>query len=378
MPDGSRCCRFPYKGVHVEITEDDWRLISSGALDRFPLEHPFEEDQIAEMATLDILEQRTSILYKKADEVAARARILHHKLGQRKNDLSRRRSQDSGSSRHQPANLPGRQHSFTPSYDLHADLLQQFLTAPSSLIKSRSTSGAGLSASSHGPISPTFNPPLYHQHRLSTQSLRSLGGTSHDTHMANAAENRGEVLRSLINLITEKLSKGDVINPPCDRCRRLRLPCIKHLTACQGCTKKHARCSWKSVTDEEAARVKYELGIDAETAVDSDTDPQGLRDGRIARPPLESRASMLSSEGTSRPESRADTDVGMPTVQSPDSLPGTRNELSPYSRTLSLPTGLGGMSLLREQMQTRGSGPMLNDMDPTRRRHDESFHPPSR
>ncbi|OAA35782.1 hypothetical protein NOR_07799 [Metarhizium rileyi] len=72
MPDGGRCCRFAYNNVHVEITEDDWRLISSGALDRFPLEHPFEEDETAELATLDILEQRASILYKKADEKKSR------------------------------------------------------------------------------------------------------------------------------------------------------------------------------------------------------------------------------------------------------------------------------------------------------------------
>ncbi|KID95912.1 hypothetical protein MAJ_08130, partial [Metarhizium majus ARSEF 297] len=244
MPDGSRCCRFSYNGVLAEITEDDWRLISSGALDRFPLEHPFEEDETAELATLDILEQRASILYKKADEVAARARILHHRLGHRKNDLSRRRSQDIGGPRHQPTNTPGRQHSFSPSYDLHADLLQQFLTMAPSNIKPQSASDAGLSAINLGPSSPSVHSPHHHQHRLSTQSSRPPGGTLLDNQMVNSAESRGEILRSLICQSTDRLSKGNVINPPCDRCRRLRLPCIKHLTACQGCTKKHAKCSW--------------------------------------------------------------------------------------------------------------------------------------
>ncbi|PNP74138.1 hypothetical protein FNYG_12512 [Fusarium nygamai] len=75
--DGTRCCQFVLKGSQVEIMEDDWRLVWSGALDRFPLDHPLEEDETAELATLDILEQRTSILYKKADEVAARALAVH-------------------------------------------------------------------------------------------------------------------------------------------------------------------------------------------------------------------------------------------------------------------------------------------------------------
>lgn len=47
------------------------------------------------------------------------------------------------------------------------------------------------------------------------------------------------------------LQRGDRIVPPCDRCRRLHMDCLKNLTACMGCTKKHAKCSWKDVNDEE-------------------------------------------------------------------------------------------------------------------------------
>lgn len=47
------------------------------------------------------------------------------------------------------------------------------------------------------------------------------------------------------------LQRGDRIVPPCDRCRRLHMDCLKNLTACIGCTKKHAKCSWKEVNDEE-------------------------------------------------------------------------------------------------------------------------------
>ena len=57
--------------------------------------------------------------------------------------------------------------------------------------------------------------------------------------------------RVLMAAKIEKLSRGDTIYPPCDRCRRLKFDCTKHLTACSACTKKHAKCSWKDVKDGE-------------------------------------------------------------------------------------------------------------------------------
>ncbi|KAK5154978.1 hypothetical protein LTR04_005893 [Oleoguttula sp. CCFEE 6159] len=49
----------------------------------------------------------------------------------------------------------------------------------------------------------------------------------------------------------EKLPRGARLIPPCDRCRRLQMDCLKNLTACAGCTKKHARCAWRDVCDAE-------------------------------------------------------------------------------------------------------------------------------
>lgn len=49
----------------------------------------------------------------------------------------------------------------------------------------------------------------------------------------------------------EELQRGERVVPPCDRCRRLHMDCLKNLTACMGCTKKHAKCSWKDVKEEE-------------------------------------------------------------------------------------------------------------------------------
>ncbi|KAH7185290.1 uncharacterized protein B0J16DRAFT_127166 [Fusarium flagelliforme] len=274
-PDGSRCCQFILKGSQVEILEDDWRLVWSGALDRFPLDHPLEEDETAELATLDILEQRTSILYKKADEVAARARILNHRLGQRKQDIRRRRStQDPSPSRYQPTNsttssTPQRTvASFGAGYDLHADLLQQFLTASASPPPSRSTSVTGI------PITTISHPSPSHSITHSQTHGPRYSHTT-DTTVQPAADGREATFRSLITQRTDQLGKGDIITPPCDRCRRLRVECVKHLTACSGCTKKHAKCSWKTVTDEEFRQLKREMGLKDEMDVDgqSDTGP---------------------------------------------------------------------------------------------------------
>ncbi|EXJ87499.1 hypothetical protein A1O3_04459 [Capronia epimyces CBS 606.96] len=49
----------------------------------------------------------------------------------------------------------------------------------------------------------------------------------------------------------DSMWKGERIIPPCDRCRRLHMDCLKNLTACMGCTKKHAKCSWKEIKAHE-------------------------------------------------------------------------------------------------------------------------------
>ena len=49
----------------------------------------------------------------------------------------------------------------------------------------------------------------------------------------------------------DNMWKGDRVIPPCDRCRRLHMDCLKNLTACIGCTRKHAKCSWKEVKADE-------------------------------------------------------------------------------------------------------------------------------
>ncbi|KAL8720018.1 MAG: hypothetical protein Q9225_003063 [Loekoesia sp. 1 TL-2023] len=66
----------------------------------------------------------------------------------------------------------------------------------------------------------------------------------------------------------EQLNRGDRVQPPCDRCRRLHMDCLKNLTACMGCTKKHAKCSWKDVTELELIENPLVLRSTREEAMD--------------------------------------------------------------------------------------------------------------
>ncbi|CAG8002114.1 unnamed protein product [Penicillium salamii] len=67
----------------------------------------------------------------------------------------------------------------------------------------------------------------------------------------------------------EELHRGERVIPPCDRCRRLHMDCLKNLTACAGCTKKHAKCSWRDVKEEEisAMRTGLSMGYPDRTAL---------------------------------------------------------------------------------------------------------------
>ncbi|KUI72704.1 hypothetical protein VM1G_08124 [Cytospora mali] len=263
-PDRGRYCTCYLKGNQIEITEDDWRLIKSGTLDRFNLAppQPLEEDEDSELATIEILEQRLQVLIKKADEVARKARQLKYHLSGRKAAIDARRIVPSPPIRNagfQPLNHQHSQASSSKSkFDLRADLLQQFTSSqPSRIPGQTSMSLPTTPVIPHGPHnskmavqtthpsssrpSPGVPDPQQSQQRSVTQSYDPA-----DAH------------RPLITARIEKLAKGDTIYPPCDRCRRLRVLCIKHLTACQGCTKKHAKCSWKGMMDEEVAWLKRE------------------------------------------------------------------------------------------------------------------------
>ncbi|KAH7309131.1 hypothetical protein B0I35DRAFT_93944 [Stachybotrys elegans] len=342
LPNGTRCCQFFWKdGRQVEINEDDWRLISTGALDRFSLERPFEEDEVVEMATLDILETRTTFLYKRADEIAARARMLHHRLGNRRRSITRlNKSPDDPNSPYRTLNVLQRSTSGGAAYDLHADLLQQF-TAPTAPASPGQVPGGIMSGSSTGQVSPL----MYTQsHRTAGQPGRGSIGAASDPGSRVLPDHQTDVLRALITQRTEKLAKGELINPPCDRCRRLRVQCVKHLTACQGCTRKHARCSWKATTEQEVAMIKQEMGIPVDIELEGEREHARIRDNLAAdrsQQPLDITPSPRAIEGPSRPSSRGtdQTGIGLGGMYSPKSMPPLRQEAAPERRRTSLPPG---------------------------------------
>ncbi|KAI1327010.1 hypothetical protein F5Y16DRAFT_373011 [Xylariaceae sp. FL0255] len=262
MPTGMRCCQFPLKGTQVEIGEDDWRLIKSGALDRFKLvpPEPLEEDETAEVATLDILEQRLQVLIKKADEVAGKARQLNYHLSGRKASIHARHGSKFQSVN--PAQAPT-----NPGYDVHADLLQQFMAPPQ-------VGGHRLSSVSSLPPTPNPMLPTSSTSRPSFQqpSLASSSRPSPSYVSESQAKDTEEEYRTIITSKIEQLPRGNIIRPPCDRCRRLKTSCVKHLTACQGCTKKHTKCTWKKLTEEEIA------GLSGDMAVEGEEEEEELRD----------------------------------------------------------------------------------------------------
>lgn len=123
-------CRFSMKNVDVQISWDDWRLIRSGALDRFSLvpPKPLEEDERIELTTLDIIEDRVYSIIQKADEIARKARQLNYHLSGRKAAVTARYTLQHASELDQP---PARHRELKPDPDLRAHVLQQFLSQAS-------------------------------------------------------------------------------------------------------------------------------------------------------------------------------------------------------------------------------------------------------
>lgn len=122
----------------------------------------------------------------------------------------------------------------------------------------------------------------------------------------------------------EELQRGERILPPCDRCRRLHMDCLKNLTACVGCTKKHAKCSWKDVKEEEL----------------HNSQPQnhsGREGERGSHDPA--RTSIPPTPGSRRPEDAETSNQAHPTKSTADSTsahPEARHQQS-SSSSLDLP-----------------------------------------
>lgn len=234
-----KVCRFWIKNQRLQISENDFRLIVSGVPARMLPEQLNPDDENAELVTLDILGSRLSVLIKKADEVASRTRQLNYAMKGRKNAILARRSgdsfplsdqqggnQNSGEWPSQSNNSP-----YLGSGPSEEDLLRQF-----SLVRDASTPGGKNKA-----FNPTFT-------SINQSNQRS---SPHPRSKKEKALQDDPPYRALMVSYIEKLNRGDNIWPPCDRCRRLKLQCVKNYTACLGCTKKHCKCYFREVETDE-------------------------------------------------------------------------------------------------------------------------------
>lgn len=108
----------------------------------------------------------------------------------------------------------------------------------------------------------------------SAQSYTTPHGQSQATTPAPKEKDNDGPYKSEMVARMETLKRGDRVLPPCDRCRRLHMDCIKNLTACAGCTKKHAKCSWRDVRDTELLGPDAgKIPISNAMEVDSDREP---------------------------------------------------------------------------------------------------------
>ncbi|KAJ5682620.1 hypothetical protein N7462_005785 [Penicillium macrosclerotiorum] len=147
----------------------------------------------------------------------------------------------------------------------------------------------------------------------------------------------------------EELPRGERVNPPCDRCRRLHMDCLKNLTACVGCTKKHAKCSWRDVKEEELRAVwNTPMPREPRDPIDDERGPALPLPTFAASP-----SAPISAERLVRgPEPLSDAHYSGHSRR--ESAPGAPHNTSGSGASLSFPPS--GNSPRRAMSETEGSG----------------------
>lgn len=98
--------------------------------------------------------------------------------------------------------------------------------------------------------------PPGHRHSSSTGAAQGALKHNFSRPLPPALES-SQPFRPLCQAHMDGLPRGHRVLPPCDRCRRLRMDCVKNLTSCAGCTKKHARCHWRDVSRDELGALDH-------------------------------------------------------------------------------------------------------------------------
>ena len=316
--EGKRVCQFyyPQKQLRVQISEEDFLFINSGRCQELIPPLPIWEDEEKEVGTCDVLEAKLKELTNAADMIAARTRQLSHRLkGRRAAILERRAEGGSGT----PAKASALQTTTAPPSSSSAggaftavntgktgdepalgtnaavrtELLRHFESLPHNQGQGRSQPRHSISEPTQ-PASKTaepardndrgnsssLSPPPPHIDTLSyyisegAQS-RPANATNHRSNSSAGniqshtplkhnfsrplppALESSQPFRPLCQAHMDGLPRGQRVLPPCDRCRRLRMDCVKNLTSCAGCTRKHARCHWRDVSREELGALDH-------------------------------------------------------------------------------------------------------------------------
>ncbi|CAI6336415.1 unnamed protein product [Periconia digitata] len=337
MSEGVRVCQFYTKQCRVQISEEDFVLISSGIPQKMIPPQPIIEDEEKELGTLDILEKNLGQICQLADQVAARTRQLNHRLKGRKQAILDRRanaspappvrpsspsnvalmstSQANASSHAQPsAPSPGsfvavnsRSHAENgASSSTRHELMSKFQTVSErkasvpvngTLDSNRASIAPHSHSHSSTPVPHATKPPpkpielgqpalMQRPQHMSESELHHvmnspvpipntpsnlLPATSQRTQQSQEKDDGGPFKFAMVQRM-ESLLKGERILPPCDRCRRLHMDCLKNLTACMGCTKKHAKCSWKEVREGELRDGTFSYPTSGTSAIHSESE----------------------------------------------------------------------------------------------------------
>ncbi|KAK8211081.1 hypothetical protein IWZ01DRAFT_542030 [Phyllosticta capitalensis] len=373
MSEGLRVCQFYTKQCRVQISEEDFVLISSGIPQKMIPPQPIVEDEEKELGTLEILEKNLAQVCQLADQVAARTRQLNHRLKGRKQAILDRRATNTPAAvrASSPSNVAlmnglGQNASAalaalnkSPSQGgfvavntrpppesngpessrngaspaTHTDLMSKFTTVsdrrgqPSSngehlrrgsgasLLSTSGQSSSGAKAAR--PTSATAGPAgsnglpyteaEYSQMLLSNASpipipstpanLLSYGARAGTAFPQSTEKDDGGPFKAEMVARMESLSKGERILPPCDRCRRLHMDCLKNLTACMGCTKKHAKCSWKEVREPELRMSQAGEGEQSHSDVEMAGYPSAVMRQSLASPTSASPSASVASVG---------------------------------------------------------------------------------
>lgn len=315
--EGKRVCQFyyPQKQLRVQISEEDFLFINSGRCQELIPPLPIWEDEEKEVGTCDVLEAKLKELTNAADMIAARTRQLSHRLkGRRAAILERRAEGGSGTpakaSAIQTTTVPpsssvpggaftavntgknGDEPALGSNAAVRTELLRHFESLPHNQGQNRPPSRHSVSEGTQPASkaaepgrdndrgnSSSLSPPPPHLDTLSyyisdsTQARPTSTNhraTSSNGNMASQTPSKhnfsrplppalesSQPFRPLCQAHMDSLPRGQRVLPPCDRCRRLRMDCVKNLTSCAGCTRKHARCHWRDVSREELGALDH-------------------------------------------------------------------------------------------------------------------------